>query len=39
MLQVAAFEEWLGWPGIIIGLILILGSLEFIFWSGRHRAQ
>ena len=30
MLQSAAFEAWLAWPGIIIGLFLIVGSLEFV---------
>jgi len=30
MLQSPAFEPWLGWPGVIIGLFLILGSLEFV---------
>jgi hypothetical protein len=30
MFQSSAFEGWLGWPGIIIGLFLIVGSLEFV---------
>jgi hypothetical protein len=30
MLQSSAFEAWLGWPGILIGLFLIVGSLEFV---------
>jgi hypothetical protein len=30
MLQSSAFDAWLAWPGIIIGLFLIVGSLEFI---------
>jgi Domain of unknown function (DUF4386) len=30
MLQSSAFEGWLAWPGIIIGLFLIVGSLEFV---------
>ena len=30
MLQSSAFEAWLSWPGIIIGLFLIIGSLEFV---------
>jgi hypothetical protein len=30
MLQSSAFEAWLAWPGIIIGLLLIVGSLEFV---------
>ena len=36
MLQSSAFEPWLGWPGIIIGLFLIVGSLEFV---GRFEEQ
>ena len=36
MLQSSAFEAWLAWPGIIIGLFLILGSLEFV---GRFEEQ
>ena len=30
MLQSSAFEDRLAWPGIIVGLFLILGSLEFV---------
>jgi Domain of unknown function (DUF4386) len=30
MIQSSVFEAWLAWPGIIIGLFLILGSLEFV---------
>jgi hypothetical protein len=30
MLQSSTFEAWLAWPGIIIGLFLIVGSLEFV---------
>ena len=30
MLQSSAFEAWFAWPGIVIGLSLILGSLEFV---------
>lgn len=30
MLQSSAFEAWLAWPGNIIGLFLIVGSLEFV---------
>jgi hypothetical protein len=36
MLQSSAFHDWLGWPGIIIGLFLIVGSLEFV---GRFEEQ
>src|ERR671919_644072 len=30
MLQSSAFEAWLAWPGILIGLFLLIGSLEFV---------
>jgi hypothetical protein len=30
MLQASAFDAWLAWPGIVIGVSLILGSLEFV---------
>ena len=30
MLQSSAFEPWLAWPGIAIGLLLVAGSLEFV---------
>jgi hypothetical protein len=30
MLQSAQFEAWLAWPGIVIGLFLAVGSLEFV---------
>jgi Domain of unknown function (DUF4386) len=36
MLQSSAFEAWLAWPGIVIGLFLIVGSLEFV---GRFEEQ
>jgi hypothetical protein len=36
MLQSSAFDAWLAWPGIIIGLFLIVGSLEFV---GRFEEQ
>ena len=36
MLDSSAFEAWLGWPGIIIGLLLVFGSLEFV---GRSEEQ
>jgi hypothetical protein len=29
MLQSPTFDAWLAWPGIAIGLTLIVGSLEF----------
>jgi hypothetical protein len=36
MLQSSAFEDLLAWPGIIIGLFLVVGSLEFV---GRFEEQ
>ena len=30
MLQSSAFPAWLAWPGIAIGLCLVVGSLEFV---------
>ncbi len=36
MLQSSTFDPWLGWPGIIIGLSLVAGSLEFV---GRFEEQ
>lgn len=30
MLQSSAFDAWLAWPGIAVGVALILGSLEFV---------
>ena len=36
MLQSSVFEAWLALPGIIIGLALIVGSLEFV---GRFEGQ
>jgi Domain of unknown function (DUF4386) len=36
MIQSSAFGAWLGWPGIIIGLFLIVGSLEFVGRFEEH---
>jgi Domain of unknown function (DUF4386) len=30
MLQSTAFDAWLAWPGIAIGLCLVVGSFEFV---------
>jgi Domain of unknown function (DUF4386) len=30
MLQSSALPAWLAWPGIAIGLALVIGSLEFV---------
>jgi hypothetical protein len=36
MLESSAFAAWLAWPGIVIGLFLIVGSLEFV---GRYEEK
>jgi Domain of unknown function (DUF4386) len=36
MLRSSAFDPWLAWPGIAIGSVLVLGSLEFV---GRFEEQ
>jgi hypothetical protein len=36
MLQSSTFGAWLGWPGIIIGLLLLVGSLEFVGRFEEH---
>ncbi len=33
MVQSSVFDAWLGWPGILIGALLMVGSLEFV---GAH---
>jgi hypothetical protein len=30
MLQSSSFAEWLAWPGIAVGALLVIGSLEFV---------
>jgi hypothetical protein len=30
MLQSQVFEAWIAWPGIVIGIFLIVGSFEFV---------
>jgi hypothetical protein len=30
MLQLQMFKAWLAWPGIVIGIFLVAGSLEFV---------
>lgn len=36
MLHSSRFEPWLGWPGIIIGLLLVVGSVEFVGRFEEH---
>ena len=33
ILQSSTFDDWLAWPGIVIGTLLVAGSLEFV---GRY---
>jgi Domain of unknown function (DUF4386) len=30
MLQSSSFDDWLAWPGIAVGALLVIGSLEFV---------
>ena len=30
MLQSSEFDAWLAWPGVVIGILLVVGSLEFV---------
>jgi hypothetical protein len=30
MLQSSSFDGWLAWPGILVGALLVLGSLESV---------
>ena len=36
MLQSSSFDDWLAWPGIVIGALLIVGSLEFVGRFEEH---
>jgi hypothetical protein len=36
MLQSSSFDDWLAWPGIAVGALLAVGSLEFV---GRFEQQ
>ena len=36
MLQSSTFEPWLAWPGIAIGCLLVVGSLEFVGGFEEH---
>lgn len=30
MLQSSTFEAWLAWPGLVVGMLLVMGSCEFV---------
>jgi hypothetical protein len=36
MLQSSSFDDWLAWPGVAVGALLVVGSLEFV---GRFEEQ
>jgi hypothetical protein len=36
MLQSSSFDDWLAWPGILVGALLVIGSFEFV---GRFEEQ
>ena len=36
MLQSTSFDDWLAWPGIMIGALLIVASLEFVGRFEEH---
>jgi hypothetical protein len=30
MLHSSSFDDWLAWPGIAVGALLVVGSFEFV---------
>jgi hypothetical protein len=36
MLQSSMFADWLAWPGILVGALLVIGSLEFVGRLEEH---
>ena len=36
MLQSSSFDDWLAWPGMLIGAALVLSSLEFVGCHEEH---
>ena len=36
MLQSSSFDDWLAWPGILVGGLLVLGSFEFVGRFEEH---
>ena len=36
MLQSSAFDDWLAWPGALVGALLVVGSLEFVGRFEEH---
>ena len=36
MLQSSSFDDWLAWPGMAVGALLVVGSLEFVGRFEEH---
>jgi hypothetical protein len=36
MLQSSSFDDWLAWAGIVVGALLVLGSLKFVGRFEEH---
>jgi hypothetical protein len=36
MFQSSAFDDWLAWPGLAVGVLLVVGSLEFVGRFEEH---
>lgn len=36
MLQSSSFDDWLAWPGILVGGLLVIGSFEFVGRFEEH---
>jgi Domain of unknown function (DUF4386) len=36
MLQSSSFDDWLAWPGVAVGAMLVVGSLEFVGRFEEH---
>jgi hypothetical protein len=36
MLQSSVFEAWLAWPGLVVGVLLVIGSFEFVGAFEEH---
>jgi hypothetical protein len=39
MLQSSSFDEWLAWPGIAVGALLVIGSLGFVGRFEEHGSK
>jgi hypothetical protein len=36
MLQSSTFDDWLAWPGMVVGALLVVGSLAFVGRFEEH---